>query len=102
MSAVDLVLFVVILVLLMLLVLHRRNQPAAEPRSRIDYPKKLSGGHQEIEDTSTESLLKKPLAESFQKCVHHLGYLKNLSKDMSIPDECLGCPEVYRCISLSD
>jgi len=30
-------------------------------------------------------------------CPHHLGYLRNLSDNADIPDECAVCPKVMQC-----
>ena len=35
--------------------------------------------------------------EKPEACLHHLGYLKTLSEDASIPDECLVCPKIMVC-----
>jgi len=32
------------------------------------------------------------------KCAHHFGYLSELPKNASIPEECLLCPKVVECI----
>jgi len=31
------------------------------------------------------------------ECPHYLGYLKNLPKDISIPDKCLTCANLIQC-----
>ena len=33
-----------------------------------------------------------------QNCPHYLGYLKERAKNTPIPDECLTCPEVTKCM----
>ena len=33
-----------------------------------------------------------------QNCRHYLGYLKERAKNTPIPDECLTCPEVTKCM----
>lgn len=30
-------------------------------------------------------------------CVHYVGYLRDLSGDVTIPDECAVCPKVVQC-----
>ena len=32
------------------------------------------------------------------KCLHHFGYLSELPKSSSIPEECFFCPQVVKCI----
>jgi hypothetical protein len=36
--------------------------------------------------------------ESQKKCPHHFGYLANLPKNVSIPEECLLCSRVVECV----
>jgi len=36
--------------------------------------------------------------ESHKKCPHNFGYLANLTKNTSIPEECLLCSRVVECI----
>lgn len=31
-------------------------------------------------------------------CPHHVGYLKNRSKDQAVPDSCLICPKILQCM----
>lgn len=33
-----------------------------------------------------------------QKCPHYLGYLKERPKDTAVPDECLTCPKMIKCL----
>ena len=33
-----------------------------------------------------------------KKCPHHFGYLSKLKKDSLIPEECLVCEKVLKCI----
>lgn len=33
-----------------------------------------------------------------QKCPHHLGYLKQRSKDENIPEECMTCKKLLECL----
>jgi hypothetical protein len=35
--------------------------------------------------------------ESPAKCAHHPGFENALSRDLSIPDECLVCPKILQC-----
>lgn len=35
--------------------------------------------------------------ESPAKCAHFSGFLNAISKDMTMPDECLVCPKVLQC-----
>jgi hypothetical protein len=97
-SAMDVVLLVVMMVLLLLFISHKRSQPVAEPRLNVDGHERLLGEPRKIEETVAEDSIKKQSAEGFQKCVHQFGYLRNMPKNTSIPDECFGCPKVLRCM----
>jgi DNA-directed RNA polymerase subunit RPC12/RpoP len=39
----------------------------------------------------------KPVEKTPTECTHHLGYLENLPKEATIPDECLTCPKLLQC-----
>jgi len=39
-----------------------------------------------------------PLEKTPKECVHHFGYLETLSKEVGVPDECLTCPKLLRCL----
>ena len=36
--------------------------------------------------------------ENHVKCLHNFGYLSELPKSASIPEECFFCPKVVECI----
>ncbi len=52
-----------------------------------------------------EAIANQPTAESDKeeknqiKCPHHFGYLSELPKSSSIPEECFFCPKVVECIA---
>jgi len=35
-------------------------------------------------------------------CVFYFGYLRSVPKGKPIPDECMGCPEVFECLLHKD
>jgi hypothetical protein len=37
------------------------------------------------------------IQETPKNCKRHLGYLKTLPEDSSIPDDCLVCPKIMQC-----
>ena len=39
--------------------------------------------------------------KDFEGCTHEFGYLKSLSKNTPIPDECFGCPQILDCLMRS-
>jgi DNA-directed RNA polymerase subunit RPC12/RpoP len=52
-------------------------------------------------ETETSSRSKKPAIEKEDitvACPHHVGYLKNRSKDEGVPDSCLTCPKILQCM----
>ena len=51
-----------------------------------------------------EAIANQPPADSDKeenqiKCLHHFGYLSELAKTSSIPEECFFCPKVVECIA---
>jgi hypothetical protein len=42
--------------------------------------------------------LEHPVEESALKCVHHLGYLSGRSSKEKIPEECMICRNVVKCM----
>lgn len=50
------------------------------------------------QDLETEASMKENAeAETISECKHQFGYLQNLSRNASIPDECLGCERIVEC-----
>ncbi len=50
----------------------------------------------DVSAKSTKSTIEKEA--SFGSCPHHVGYLKNRSKDQAVPDSCLTCPKILQCM----
>jgi len=96
-SAIDVVLLLAVMVLFILFITQKRNQSVVKPPSNIDAQEKPSRKSEKI-DTATEESVEKQSIEGFQKCVHEFGYLRGMSKNTPIPDECFGCPKVMRCL----
>lgn len=52
----------------------------------------------------TENLSENP-SEAIQskqttfECSHHFGYLRTVPKNTPLPDECLGCPRIVKCLT---
>ncbi len=67
----------------------------------------------EIDSESQPQLLREPRGEKKTReklpvrekgvpvCPHHLGYLAEIPKDASIPEECLTCPQMLECKNMS-
>jgi hypothetical protein len=49
-----------------------------------------------VENRTPETVQSK---ESRSACSHHFGYLRTLPKNTSLPDECLGCPNIIECLT---
>jgi hypothetical protein len=62
--------------------------------------KAFSGKHrQEKWDVYTQTLSNNE--EDPAECPHHFGYLANRDKKTPIPQECISCPKVLKCIELN-
>jgi hypothetical protein len=62
--------------------------------------KMFSGKHrQEKWGVSVETLSNNE--EDPAECLHHFGYLANRDKETPIPQECISCPKVLKCIELN-
>lgn len=95
-SAVDIVLAVAVIILF---ILHLTRSSAESSTRTESY---LAGRnvqvHPRAQASSTE--MRKPSGQTDAwKCTHSYGYLGNLPKDASIPNECLTCPRVMECSS---
>jgi len=53
----------------------------------------------EVKETPKELPETTPHEKSQSTCLHHFGYLRSLPKSSSLPDECLGCPKVVKCLT---
>jgi hypothetical protein len=97
-SAIDIVLSMVILILLLLFVTQRKNQSEAGSRQTF------MSGKESLEEPevggkiSVEARLDKPSPDRFQGCVHQFGHLRSMPKNTAVPEECFGCPKVLRCM----
>jgi len=95
-SAVDIVLAVAVLTLF---ILHL-TRFSAEPSTRSE--SHLAGRNAQVrpnaQASSTEMRQPSEKTDAW-KCTHSFGYLANLPKEASIPNECLTCPRVMECSS---
>ena len=96
-SAVDVVLLVAVFILFSLYVTKMKEKPKNQSKSKTEKPQ-ISKKSQ-----TTSNLDQKPerLEEKLQPgfdCTHHFGYLKNLSRNTPVPNECFGCPKVMQCL----
>ncbi|MEM2917469.1 MAG: hypothetical protein QXN63_03835 [Candidatus Bathyarchaeia archaeon] len=64
--------------------------------SKVNMPKKET---QKPKDTAKETEEDTEKEEdSSPTCPYHFGYLKTKPKNASIPDECLTCPKMIKCL----
>jgi thymidine phosphorylase len=99
-SVIDIVLMIAIIVLLALYLTKSSTKSRAEPERPIKEEKTLEKPKVSVETQkpSEETVLTTDVeTESSANCTHHLGYLKKLPKDASIPDECFTCSEYIKC-----
>jgi Ca2+/Na+ antiporter len=99
-SVIDIVLMIAIVVLLALYLTKSSTERRAELERSINEEKTLEkptvsvktkkSSEESVPTTSVET-------ENSVKCTHYFGYLKTLSKDAPIPDECFTCPKYIRC-----
>jgi hypothetical protein len=52
-----------------------------------------------VEAIANQSTGESNKEENQTKCLHHFGYLAELPKSSSIPEECFFCPKVVECIA---
>jgi len=69
------------------------TKPTESPES-----KSLVQASSKPADTSKKSVEAK-VSERPRACPHYFGYVKTLPKNSSIPDECLWCPMIVKCLT---
>jgi hypothetical protein len=53
---------------------------------------------EEVEEEETKLKSKKPEQEPTGPCAHHFGYLSEHSRNEKIPDECVMCENIVKCM----
>jgi len=97
-SAIDVVLSVVVVVLIVLYVSQQKGKAVAEqklPARRFE--EKLEKLKTKAKDKSEEPTTR-PSPAGFSTCKHNFGHLRKLPPNTPVPDECFGCPKVTRCL----
>jgi hypothetical protein len=71
-----------------------REQPVASPQSEppVRAPSKP------IESSMIRGSNKQQ-SETSRNCSHYFGYVKTLPKSTPIPDECMWCPQIVKCLT---
>lgn len=93
-SAIDIVLVIAAIVILALYLI---KPTVSKARSRSSAEDKKTHGDSGMPSISG---LEKPKASSeliYANCLHSFGYLKNIPKGNSIPEECYVCPRMVQC-----
>ena len=101
-SAIDIVLAIGMIILLVLFIRQRTGRTVTKSRLLTEDQEKEPLEHVEKPNKTTQIAKKKLVAEQppegFQECTHQFGYLKNMPKNATVPNECLGCPKLVRCL----
>jgi hypothetical protein len=97
-SAIDIVLVIALSVLIILFLSQKFGQPTNKSEISAKGYKKTPEKPQVPSKNTQEKLSATQPSTDGEKCLHHFGYLKNLPKNTSVPDECYGCPKLMRCL----
>lgn len=56
--------------------------------------------HMKKDKNVGKEILKTAQSKQFgSACSYYFGYLRTLPKSASLPDECLGCPKIIKCLT---
>jgi hypothetical protein len=95
-SAVDLVLFVAVIILFLLYLRFSTNFDWLKKEKRLDNIKTVEERPIEREEVKErKERIVVPLISG--KCPYNFGYLRRLSDESSIPAECLECSRILEC-----
>jgi hypothetical protein len=92
-SVIDLILVIAVIILLILQITKRSAKTTTEEKPTTS-----------IADSKTEGEAQSPTQppKNSAKCPHNFGYLKKLGKNAAIPDECLSCSRMMKCLYSSE
>jgi len=98
-TTIDIILMLIIIVLLILYITQQSTKHAAEAEPAVPKEKSVENPPKTVEtqESTEEELPPTHPQTSSPECPHHFGYLKKLSKDAPIPDECFTCPRMADC-----
>lgn len=97
-SAIDIVLVLAVGVLIILFLSQKPGQPTNKSEIPTKGDKKPPEKPKVPSKNAQEKLSETQPSTDSEKCLHNFGYLKNLPKNTSVPDECYGCPKLMRCL----
>lgn len=72
--------------------------PIVTPQRLDNFPLRDEEKSSPVPIVPPQRLEKPDSASDSPSCTHNFGYLKNLEKDASIPDDCLTCPKLLACM----
>lgn len=98
-SAIDVVLAVVIIIILLLQVKNAQNESATEPKLSKEKSESLGDLSESL--TARKTSRKKESAtttEGSADCPYHFGYLKTLPLGSVVPERCYNCSRRRECL----
>lgn len=101
-SAIDIVLMIAVLILLVLYITKKPATSKTEPQSHVEKPRKLPENLKPMSRVQKAKPNVPRPQTNLHNCVHHFGYLRNMSENTQIPEECFGCQKVMRCMFKSE
>jgi hypothetical protein len=96
-SAVDLVLFVAVIIVLLLYLKLSTNFDWLNQMKRSQSLKTVDERTEEKDEVKDEKKMGMMVSLISGKCPYNFGYLRKLSDDVSIPTECLECARLLEC-----
>ena len=96
-SAVDLVLFVAVIIVLLLYLKLSNNLDWLNQMKRSQSFKTVDEKTEEKDEVKDEKKIGMTISQISGKCPYNFGYLRKLSDDVSIPTGCLECSRLLEC-----
>ncbi len=93
-SAIDIVL-VIAAIIILLLYLMKQTQPSTGSESGAK--EKKIGVYAKFRNLFRDKRVETSSQVRYFRCPYNFGYLKKISKDGSIPEECYICPRMTQC-----
>ena len=98
-SVIDIGLILAVIVLMILYITKQSTESVAEPELSVPEEKDAEKPSEAVETQKPVERDQLPTLSqtSSLECPYQFGYLKRLSRDAPIPDECLTCPRMIEC-----
>jgi hypothetical protein len=93
-SVIDIVLVIAVIILLILQITKRPAKTTTEEKPTTAIAD-LKTEEEEVQSPT-------PPQKNSDECPHQFGYLKKLGKNAAIPDECLSCSRMMKCLYSSE